>query len=118
MYSFASIEGFSKFGGYTGNGSADGTFVYCGFKPAWVVCKRFDSTGAWELVDNKRTNQTNPIDEDLVLNGSDAEYEADRMDFVSNGFKLRTTSAAFNASSGTYVFMAFAETPFKFATAR
>ena len=117
-YFFTSIEGYSKFGKYTGNNSSDGTFVYCGFKPAWVCVKRFDSTGSWEQVDNKRTHQTNPIDADLLLDTPDAEYEADRMDFVSNGFKLRTNSAAFNGSSGSYVFMAFAETPFKFATAR
>ena len=52
---------------YTGNNSSDGTFVYCGFKPAWVCVKRFDSTGSWEQVDNKRTHQTNPIDADLLL---------------------------------------------------
>jgi hypothetical protein len=118
MYSFANIEGYSKVdGSYVGNGSADGVFCYCGFTPSWVVCKRTDSTGSWETVDNKRTNQTNPIDEDLLLNTADAEYEADRMLFLSNGFKLITTSTAFNANGGTYIFMAFSSgTGFKYAT--
>ena len=117
-YCWHGVDGYSSFGSYTGNGSTDGTFIYTGFEPAWVVCKRTDTTGAWEQVDNKRTNQTNPIDEDLLLNADDAEYEADRMDFVSNGFKLRTTSAAFNASGGTYIFMAFSSgTGFKYGNA-
>jgi len=119
MYCWHSVEGFSEFNSYTGNGSADGVFCYCGFTPSWVCVKRTDTTGSWETVDNKRTNQTNPIDMDILLNDYAAEYEADRMDFVSNGFKLRTTSAAFNASGGTYIFMAFSSgTGFKYATAR
>jgi hypothetical protein len=119
-YVFHSVEGFSKFGSYTGNGSADGPFVYTGFRPAFVMVKRTDSTGHWVIRDNTR-NTINPVGRWLLANDSGAEYDYDSLDledFTSNGFKLRTTSGQMNASGGTYIYMAFAENPFKYSNAR
>ena len=111
-YCWAEIEGFSKFGSYTGNGSTDGTFVYTGFKPAWVMMKRTDSAGNWVILDNKR-NTFNPVDIQLVANSSGADATGvDYLDFLSNGFKHTSTNTSFNASGGTYIYMAFAEHPF------
>ena len=111
MYCFAEKKGFSKFGSYTGNGSTDGTFVYTGFKPAFLILKRTDSVADWFLHDNKR-NGFNPDNDYLQPNLNSAETNFDGLlDFVSNGFKLKTTSTAYNASGGTYIYMAFAENP-------
>ena len=111
-YCFAEKKGFSKFGSYTGNGSADGTFVYTGFKPAMVIIKRTDSsTGAnWLLLDSKRSD-INTVNENLFANLSDAETSTDRCDFLSNGFKLRQTGTTVNTSGGSYIYMCFAESP-------
>ena len=116
-YCFAEIEGYSKFGSYTGNGSTDGTFVYTGFRPAWILMKRTNSTGNWQLVDNRRVGY-NPSNNLLFPDGSDAESEVTDNDILSNGFKLRTTGAGRNGSGSTYIYMAFAEAPFKYANAR
>jgi hypothetical protein len=110
-YVFADVQGYSKFGSYTGNGNADGTFVYTGFRPAWVITKRTDTTSDWYLSDNKR-NGYNGSNEVLYANESDAEKTVDRIDILSNGFKLRSTGSGVNASGGTFVYMAFAEAPF------
>lgn len=111
-YCFAEVKGFSKFGSYTGNGSADGTFVYTGFKPAFVMVKRTDATSLyWFMFDNKRVGY-NPSNADLYANTTDAESGADRIDLLSNGFKCRNTSPNFNPSGGTMIYMAFAENPF------
>jgi len=110
-YCFAEKKGFSKFGSYTGNGNADGTFVYTGFKPAFVLHKRTDIAGhSWIIHDNKRPdyNSTNLI---LHANLSDAEQGGYDMDLLSNGFKHRVTAGSTNASGGTYIYMAFAEQP-------
>ena len=109
-YCFAEKKGFSKFGSYTGNGNADGTFVYTGFKPGFVMHKRTDTTNNWIMQDNKRVgyNADNRI---LKANLNDAEQGVHEMDFVSNGFKIRTTGAGSNASGGSYIYMAFAENP-------
>ena len=117
-YVFADVEGYSKFGSYTGNGSTDGTFVYTGFRPAWVLIKQTNSTGSWLIHDNKRS-PFNVIDEDLFANLSSAESDngVDK-DFLSNGFKHRASHSAVNGSSSTYIYMAFAEQPFKFSNAR
>ena len=117
-YVFAEIEGYSKFGSYTGNGSTDGTFVFTGFRPAWVLIKQTNSTGSWLIHDNKRS-PFNVIDEDLFANLSSAESDngVDK-DFLSNGFKHRASHSAVNGSSSTYIYMAFAEQPFKFSNAR
>jgi hypothetical protein len=110
-YCFAEKKGYSKFGSYTGNGNADGAFVYTGFKPAWVLLKQTDSAGSWNLYDNKRNGFN--VDNDLILtDASNAEANATFIDFLSNGFKIRDTDDDRNASNGTYVFMAFAESPF------
>jgi len=112
-YCWSEIKGYSKFGKYTGNGSADGTFVYTGFKPAFVIIKRSDSgVNSWHLVDNKR-NTFNGMTLYLNPNSSGAEQTYSTiMDFTSNGFKLRDGDPTFNASGGTFIYMAFAENPF------
>jgi hypothetical protein len=110
FYAFHSVKGYSKFGEYTGNGNADGTFVYTGFKPAFVIVKRTDSTGGWIMYDNKR-NTFNPEDKFLYSNTNDAEATFASFDFLSNGFKAKSTSTVTNASGGTYIYMAFAENP-------
>ena len=110
-YAFASKQGFSKFGSYVGNGNADGTFVYTGFRPAWVMIKQFSAAGnQWNLVDNKR-DIDNPVTEYLLANTSGAEVTYTMLDFLSNGFKLRTVASNFNSAS-SYIYMAFAEAPF------
>jgi len=110
-YCFAEKKGFSKFGSYTGNGNADGSFVYTGFKPAFVMIKRTNATGDWGIFDNKREGYNDETNR-LKPNSSDAEEDDNFMDILSNGFKLRLTSSSINASGGTFIFMAFAEEPF------
>ncbi len=117
-YAFAEVPGFSKFGSYTGNGSTDGPFVYCGFRPRFILAKRTDTTGDWVMTDAARAPY-NVVTPRLFANVSDAESTATSpYDFLSNGFKLRNTNANENASGGTYIFMAFAEHPFQYARAR
>ena len=102
----------SKMGSYTGNGNADGPFVYTGFKPAFVIQKRTDATSNWHLIDNKR-NTFNPEDKLLFANGSGAEATEGNFDFLSNGMKIRYVHGGWlNASGGNYIYMAFAENPF------
>ena len=112
-YCFTEKKGYSKFGSYTGNGSTNGPFVYTGFKPAFVITKRTDAAGGWGLNDNKRPNY-NP--ENLYLLANDTQAEASdgswTMDFLSNGWKARYNNGNFNASGGSYIYMAFAENPF------
>ena len=111
FYCFANKTGFSSSGTYQGNGNADGTFVYTGFKPAWVLNKRVDSTGNWMLIDNKREG-FNPDQDDLRPNLTNAEGQDETFDLLSNGFKVRTTSNDFGGGSGaTYFYLAFAEAP-------
>ena len=119
-YCFAPVEGYSSFGSYTGNGSADGPFVYTGFKPAFVITKRTNSTSQWTMVDTSRSPQ-NVNDNILYANLVNAEVANETIDFdlLSNGFKLRSGSAGNNNTSGSsYIYMAFAENPFKNALAR
>ena len=112
-YCFAEKQGYSKFGSYTGNGNADGVFVHTGFKPAWFMLKRTDSANDWIMFDNKRDAYQNPFADYLFANLSDAENaDTARGDFLSNGVKIRSSANAFNASSGTYIYMAFAKHPF------
>jgi hypothetical protein len=113
-YCFAEIKGFSKAFSYTGNGSTDGTFVYTGFSPAWVMIKQSSTSGnGWIMMDNKR-NTYNPNGNYLQANLSDAEETAGPTvtDFVSNGFKIRTASGRVNTSGATYIGIAFATNPF------
>ena len=114
-YCWAEIEGFSKFGSYVGNGNADGPFVYCGFKPAWIIFKRVETTGSWVIKDSSRIS-TNPNNYDLFANATDVESDIFDCDFLSNGFKIRDTTA--NTSGGIYIFAAFAESPFQTANAK
>jgi len=119
MYCFHSVEGYSKFGSYTGNGSADGTFVYTGFRPAFVMIKMTSGTQRWGMTDSARATN-NPNFNTLYAEDNLQEYTGnlhDR-DYLSNGFKLRNTDTIFNGSGSTYIYMAFAENPFKYANAR
>ena len=111
-YCFAEKKGYSKFGSYTGNGSTDGTFVYTGFKPAMVILKNASSVNDWHIYDNKR-NTFNPKSKYLRPNGNIAEVTDTTKitDFLSNGFKIRTTDGSHNTSGNTYIYMAFAEAP-------
>jgi len=113
-YCFAVKQGYSKFGSYTGNGNADGTFVYTGFKPAWVMTKRTDSSDHWRIVDATREPFNDGSMQGLKANTNEAEADAGSrgLDFLSNGFKIRTTDPDSNASGGDYIYMAFAEHPF------
>jgi len=110
-YAFAEKTGYCKIGSYEGNGNADGTFVYTGFKPAFIMIKRTDASGDWGIFDNKREGYNDETNR-LKPNGTDAEEDDNFMDILSNGFKLRITSSSLNNSSGKYIFMAFAESPF------
>jgi len=117
-YVFSETAGFSSIGRYTGNGSADGPFVYTGFRPRFILIKERDADRNWQLIDSARlgyNGATNP----LSPNTAGAEPgAAERVDFLSNGFKPRTSAADFNISSGAYMYIAFAENPFKNALAR
>ena len=115
-YCFSGVAGYSKFGSYTGNGNADGTFVFTGFKPAFVITRGLHGT-SWYTYDNKR-NTFNVVDKELNPNNGQSEATFTTMDFLSNGFKLRTSNDAFNYNSYTYIYIAFAEAPFKNARAR
>jgi hypothetical protein len=116
-YCFAEVPGYSRFGSYTGNGSTDGTFVYTGFRPAYLLIKRTDTTGDWIVWDAKR-NTYNALNSILYPNLSSAEATAAsvNIDFLSNGFKLRASSSVL--ISGDFIYAAFAESPFKYALAR
>ena len=111
-YAFKQIQGYSKFGSYTGNGNADGPFVFTGFKPAWLLIKSSGSSGDnWVICDNKR-DTFNVMENILLANSSNAEFDETSFDFLSNGFKLRQNAATYNDSGDTFVYMAFAEHPF------
>tara|TARA_R100001440_G_scaffold19195_1_gene32403 strand:+ start:19291 stop:21735 length:2445 start_codon:yes stop_codon:yes gene_type:complete len=120
-YCFTSIDGYSKFGEYTGNGSNDGTFVFTGFRPAWVMLKRASSgvTASWAILDSER-DPINPTSLGIFANSTTAEASSTlrNVDFLSNGFKLRTSHNNINGSGGEYIYMAFAEIPFKYSNAR
>ena len=114
-YCWHEVDGFSKFGKYTGNGSSDGPFIYTGFKPAVVIVKSSSNSGTnWEIRDNKRSTSSgnNPITQVLYPNLTSQEYTTDNCDFLSNGFKWRSSGGGRNDSGYTYIYMAFAEHPF------
>ena len=116
IYAWHSVEGYSKIGGYEGNGNADGPFIYTGFKPAWLIVKNADvgSAGyAWYMWDGKRPGYN--VNNELFINDTSTQNTGfDRADFLSNGFKIRNTGAAINGNGSTMIYMAFAETPSAF----
>jgi hypothetical protein len=117
-YCFSEVAGYSKFGSYTGNGSADGPFVFTGFRPRFVLYKRTDSTENWVILDTTRSS-TNVMSSQLYPNLSNAEGTGTaNMDMLSNGFKLRSGVVGGNTSGATFIYMAFAENPFKYSLAR
>jgi len=122
-YVFHEVEGFSKFGGYIGNNSTDGTFAYTGFRPAFLIIKRASTTGSWQYLDSKR-NPFNSTDTYLYTPGNGAEVDGSglstpiNVDFLSNGFKIRTEEAVYNSSGASFAYMAFAEQPFKFSNGK
>jgi hypothetical protein len=117
-YCWAEIAGFSKFGSYTGNGNADGPFVYLGFRPEFIMVKSSSSVTDWNMWDTSRSPY-NQGGQTLWANLTNAEYTAAVFyDILSNGFKLRDTNAESNANTQTYIYMAFAENPFKNSNAR
>jgi len=116
-YCFAAVKGFSAFGSYTGNGSSDGPFVYTGFRPRWLLLKNTGGVASWYCLDSSR-NTYNVEDAVLVPNTNAAEVSITSVDFLSNGFKLRTTTTDINGSGTTYIYACFAEVPFKSALAR
>ena len=119
-YCFHSVEGYSKFGSYTGNGSSNGTFVHLGFRPAFVIVKKTSASGEWVMFDNRRSGY-NKDNDFFYANDNTSEYDGatyTRLDLTSNGFKHRDNSSDTNGSGATYVYMAFAEQPFKYSNAR
>jgi len=123
-YVFAEVEGYSKMGSYvsvSAGGStpnSDGVFVYMGFRPAFIMIKYIDNRGAWNIHDNTRA-PINPMQNFLVPNGSGAELTSEAIDFLSNGVKMRSDSGYFDNPAGVnFIYMAFAEAPFKYANAR
>ena len=123
MYCFHNVEGFSKIGSYTGNNSTDGPFAYTGFRPAWIMLKRTNDSGSFQLLDDKR-NPSNPTDLYLYTPGTGAEVDGSGLgtpiivDFLSNGFKVRSQEAVYNSSGGTFLYLAFASADFKTSNAR
>ena len=109
-YAWKNVTGYSKFGSYTGNGSSDGTFVYTGFKPAFVMIKRTDDAANWSMVDSKRDTYNSAIKR-LFPDLTNAENTSldPFVDLVSNGFKLQASSTAYNGSGGSYIYMAFGQ---------
>jgi hypothetical protein len=121
-YCFAPVAGYSAFGSYTGNGSADGPFLYTGFRPRWVLTKVTAGSGApnsWVIHDTARDTY-NYMDKELFPDASTAEQGSNNrgMDCLSNGFKVRSADNVINTSGGTYIYAAFAENPFAYSLAR
>jgi hypothetical protein len=118
IYSFSAVEGYSAMGSYTGNGSADGPFIYTGFRPAWIMTKETTQAYPWQIQDTTRAPK-NDAKEILYADNNWAEANSNaNMDILSNGFKPRRGSAYFNLNGGTIIYVAFAENPFKTARAR
>ena len=113
-YAWTEIQGFSKFGSYTGNGNVDGPFVFCGFRPAWFMIKNTSTTSNWTIFDNKRDGY-NEITKSLdanVSNAEDTDVAYNDVDFCSNGIKIREDNGDLNGSGNNIIYMAFAEAPF------
>ena len=116
-YLWASVDGYSKVGAYHGNGNADGTFILTGFKPSYFLLKKVNATGSWKIFDNTRDTY-NLVRKQIAADGHGAEEAYDNLDFLSNGVKMRNTFSDTNANNEMYVYLAFAESPFKYANAR
>jgi hypothetical protein len=116
-YCFAPVVGYSNFGSYVGNGSSDGVFVFTGFRSRYIMIKRSSEIGDWVIYDSVRLTY-NASNVELYANSSGAEIVDDPIDILSNGFKIRTTGSGVNSSGNTYVFAAFAESPFNYSRAR
>jgi hypothetical protein len=118
LYAFHSVEGYSKVGTYTGNGQADGTFIYTGFKPAFLLV-RLKTGDDWTMMDDERSPY-NQVQKSVVANQTLAEVNltAKGMDFLSNGVKMRNADNGINISNGSFLYIAFAESPFKTSNAR
>ena len=113
-YCFKSVKGYSKFGKYTGNGNANGTFIYTGFKPAFIIIKKTSATQSWTIQDNKRNPINNGGDMKALkadTSGAEEDEASHRIDYLSNGFKMRYNWEGNNQSGATYIYMAFAEEP-------
>jgi hypothetical protein len=111
-YAFAEKQGYSKFGSYVGNGNVSGSYIHLGFKPAFVIIKDATSARDWVMFDNKR-NISNVVNNRLFPNSTDAQNTSvDALDFLSNGFKIRSTNSTVNVSGNTYIYMVFAEESF------
>jgi len=122
-YLFSEVAGFSRFGGYTGNGSSDGTFVFCGFRPRFIMLKNAttNGNGAWVMFDTARNPSNVQGLQWLFADITNAESTANSFgyfDILSNGFKCRGSGGNININGETYIFAAFAESPFKYALAR
>ena len=121
-YCFTPIAGYSAFGSYTGNGSADGPFIYCGFRPKWILQKVYSTTGHWMLWDTARNTYNVLTNAELVANATYTEGSnawGIEIDILSNGFKFRGfDNDNFNSSGDTYIYAAFAESPFNNSLAR
>ena len=115
-YCWHSVDGFSKMGSYTGNNNSNGPRIYCGFRPAILITKRADSSDHWRLIDSARHPHNDTTNPGIKLNETEVEADAGNrnVDFLSNGFKIRDSDADMNASGGNYIYMAWAEVPFKF----
>jgi hypothetical protein len=117
-YCFAAVKGFSAFGSYTGNGSSDGPFVYCGFRPRYLLIRNSSIAASWEIIDTSR-DPYNVAYHDLYAESSSAESTGtNRLDMLSNGFKIRDSNTFLNGNGNTVIYAAFAENPTKYALAR
>jgi hypothetical protein len=118
-YCFAEVAGYSKFGSYTGNGSADGPFVYLGFRPRWIMVKNASAATDWTILDSSRDTGNMAI-KYLIPNTSGAETSGSsvQLDILSNGFKIRGTWSGMNGNTNTIIYAAFSENPFKNSLAR
>jgi hypothetical protein len=116
-YCFAPVSGYSNAFSYTGNGSSDGPFCFLGFRARFLIIKRTDAAYGWYMYDTARDTY-NVAGKELLANASDAEVSDSDIDILSNGFKPRRSSLAFNASGGTFIGYAWAENPFQYARAR
>jgi len=112
-YAWHNVNGYSKFSTYTGNGNADGPCIYTGFRPRMIFVKRSSTTGGWWVFDSARDTH-NPVDRYLGWHDSGSAGTGSNFDFLSNGFKLRTSDGDFNGSGNTIVYGAWGDVPFKY----